>query len=82
MHDYKIFTPVMGGMAQLFTKTLGTVKTPEKKDTAGGVISAMADHFHLPYHVELVWFCIACIRTTYLDKKEQESKTTPLDTSI
>ena len=73
----------MGGMAQLFTKTLGTVNTPEKKDKAGGVISAMADHFHLPYHVELVWFCIARIRTAYLEKekKEEESKTTPLEES-
>ena len=81
MHDYKIFNPVMGGMAQLFTKTLGTVNTPEKKDKAGGVISAMADHFHLPYHVELVWFCIARIRTAYLEKKEEESKTTPSEES-
>ena len=70
MQDYKIFNPVMGGMAQLFTKTLRSI-SKEKEATGIKVISAMADHFHVPYHVELLWFCIGRIRQYYLEKTDK-----------
>ena len=66
--DYRLFNPVVGGMAQLLTGTFRVVK--DKMDRARTVMVALGDHIHRPYHVELIWFCIGRIREYYIIRKK------------
>ena len=59
------FNPIMGGMAQLFTQQIATVKDKVKYTRAELLVLSAADHVHKPYHIELLWFAIARTRHHY-----------------
>ena len=63
----RMFNPVVGSFAQLFTKQLKSF-TEKEDNLARAVISAICSHVTHPYHVELLWFAIARCRTHYQER--------------
>ena len=69
--DYKMWNPVLGGMAQVFGQIYRTFNTPDKKSAAKRIVLAMLDHLHELYDVELIWFVVGRIRTYYLVERKR-----------
>lgn len=68
--DYRLFNPVLGGFAQVFTAEFRTIGK-EKIDRARVIVTALGDHIHRPYHVELLWYALVRVRNYYLVEKKE-----------
>jgi endonuclease III len=70
---WRIYNPIVGSFAQLFVRLLANLVNKEANHRAGLVVVAMADHLHKPYHVELLWYAIARVRSHYRRNKKESS---------
>ena len=64
----RMFNPITGSFAQLFTRQLKTITTDEEDYLARTVISAICSHITRSYEVELLWFSIAKCRIHYQER--------------
>ena len=65
----KMFNPIVGSFAQIFTQQLRTIGGDEIGCARGKLVMlSCADHIQRPYHVELLWFAIVKARIHYRQK--------------
>ena len=69
--DYRVWNPVLGGMAQLFGQFYRTFNTSAKVQDARKIVWALSDHIHEHYDIELIWFAIGRIRAYYLVERKR-----------
>ena len=70
--DFAKTNSVFGSFAQLVTQDLRTVNTTQEKDDLVAFLTGLDDHFHQPYHLQLIWYCIGRVRNWYLAKEERK----------
>jgi hypothetical protein len=65
---WRIYNPIVGSFAQLFVRLLANLVDKKANHRADVVVVAIADHIHKAYHVELLWYAIARMRSHYRTK--------------